>query len=1350
MKDYYLGLDIGTDSVGYAVTDEKYNLLKVKGRPAWGSMVFDPVSDNSARRDFRSARRRLDRRQQRVQFVQELFAEEIVKVDPDFYKRLKSSALFREDAGAPYPVFNDANYTDKDYYAMYPTIHHLIVDLMYNTDPHDVRLVYLACAWLVAHRGHFLSNIDQNKLGEIKDFNVVYRDFLSYFTNNGYENPWDCESIQELSEAIRERNGVNAKIKRITSVLYHNNKAPKYGTDEFPFSREAMIRLLAGGTCKLRDLFDKEEYLTLGSVNLEFDDDKMGTIMADIGDDYDLIAALRSIRDWAVLTDSLGDYATISEAKVKTYNDHAEDLKNLKYMIKEYKKDRYNEVFRDLGENNYPAYVGHTDENYKDLKRIGKDDFLKYILGILKDITPKSSDESIYADMISRLELGTFLPKQKNTDNRVIPHQLYAYELKTVLEKASQYLGFLNKTDKEGITVKNKIELVFSFRIPYFVGPLNESSDYSWLVRSKEKIYPWNFEKVVDLDASEQNFIKRMTNSCAFLPGEKVIPKDSLCYHRYMVLNEINNIRINGQRIDVDLKQRIYNELFMNIKKVTRKKLIDFLVCNGYVKKGEEDAVTGIDININSNLASQIAFRRLIASKILTEKDVELIIERATYAEDKSRLLLFLDREYQQLTAEDKKYIASIRIKDFGRLSKRFLTEIEGVCRETGETMTIMSALWNTSDNLMELLSDRYTFKEEIESIKSDYYLINKPTLSDRLDEMYASDSVKRSIYRTLDIIGDVVKAFGEPKKVFVETTRSSSDSQKGKRTKSRRQQIEELYAQCDAVDVRELKKQLEEMGEYADNKLQSDKLFLYYTQFGKCMYSGTPLSLEKLGTKEYDIDHIYPQAYVKDDSVINNKVLVLSSENGKKSDTYPINETIRHKQGDYWKNLKDCGAISEEKYKRLTRRTPFTDDEKYGFINRQIVETSQSTKAVAVLLKDRFPDTEIVYSKAGLVSDFRSEFKIYKSRSFNDLHHAVDAFLNIVVGNVYNMRFTKKWFSVDSNYSIKTKTLFTHTIIVNGRTIWDGEDMLGQVKRIAEQDDAHFTKYSFFKTGGLFDQMPVAASEGLVPRKKGLPTEKYGGYNKSSVMFFVPVKYSVGKKTDIMIMSVELAVGKRFLDDNAFSLEYSKARIEKITGKTVGDISYPLGRRPLKINSVLSLDGFRVCITGSAGGGKCLSVQPMVQLCASQSWKNYTKRLEKLIEKINKNDKYVYSEEFDKVTADRNLEFFDILLDKLGNSIYRLRPNNPIKILSDGKSIFQSLDVISQTKCILNVLQILGRMTGGCDLRYIGGAGKSAATVNFSSNVSNWCKNYKCVQIVDMSPSGIWEKKSENLLKLL
>ena len=36
-KNYYLGLDIGTDSVGYAATEasDEYRLIKYRGEPVW-------------------------------------------------------------------------------------------------------------------------------------------------------------------------------------------------------------------------------------------------------------------------------------------------------------------------------------------------------------------------------------------------------------------------------------------------------------------------------------------------------------------------------------------------------------------------------------------------------------------------------------------------------------------------------------------------------------------------------------------------------------------------------------------------------------------------------------------------------------------------------------------------------------------------------------------------------------------------------------------------------------------------------------------------------------------------------------------------------------------------------------------------------------------------------------------------------------------------------------------------------------------------------------------------------------------------------------------------------------------
>ena len=127
-------------------------------------------------------------------------------------------------------------------------------------------------------------------------------------------------------------------------------------------------------------------------------------------------------------------------------------------------------------------------------------------------------------------------------------------------------------------------------------------------------------------------------------------------------------------------------------------------------------------------------------------------------------------------------------------------------------------------------------------------------------------------------------------------------------------------------------------------------------------MYSGEQIDFDSLGNDAlYNIDHIFPQAKTMDDS-LDNKVLVLSRLNGEKSDDYPIKSVIRQKMHGFWTMLRDKGLISKRKYERLTRSTRLTAEELTGFIQRQLVETRQSTKAVTVLLKEVFPQFAYKY----------------------------------------------------------------------------------------------------------------------------------------------------------------------------------------------------------------------------------------------------------------------------------------------------------------------------------------------------------------------------------------------------
>ena len=166
--DYYVGLDVGTNSVGWAVTDEDYNVLKFKGQAMWGVRMFDEAHDASKRRIARGNRRRLARRNQRLMLLELLFAEEIAKIDPHFFLRLKESSLCAEEKSVEgkYSLFNDADFTDKN---LFPTIYHLRQALIHSEEPQDVRLVFLALHHIIKHRGHFLFDSDV----EIKENGVA-------------------------------------------------------------------------------------------------------------------------------------------------------------------------------------------------------------------------------------------------------------------------------------------------------------------------------------------------------------------------------------------------------------------------------------------------------------------------------------------------------------------------------------------------------------------------------------------------------------------------------------------------------------------------------------------------------------------------------------------------------------------------------------------------------------------------------------------------------------------------------------------------------------------------------------------------------------------------------------------------------------------------------------------------------------------------------------------------------------------------------------------------------------------------------------------------------------------------
>lgn len=109
--------------MGWAATNEKYELLKFKSHKMWGSRLFKGAETAAETRMKRALRRRYKRRKFRLLLLESLFAKEINEVDETFFMRLHESKYHLEDKTNPvkYTLFMDKEYTDVDYYKEFPT-----------------------------------------------------------------------------------------------------------------------------------------------------------------------------------------------------------------------------------------------------------------------------------------------------------------------------------------------------------------------------------------------------------------------------------------------------------------------------------------------------------------------------------------------------------------------------------------------------------------------------------------------------------------------------------------------------------------------------------------------------------------------------------------------------------------------------------------------------------------------------------------------------------------------------------------------------------------------------------------------------------------------------------------------------------------------------------------------------------------------------------------------------------------------------------------------------------------------------------------------------------------------------
>lgn len=1341
-EEYYLGLDMGTGSVGWAVTDPSYNVIKRHGKALWGIRLFESANTAEERRAFRISRRRTERRKERLALLQEIFAEEICKRDAGFYQRMKESKYWHEDKldingnmpELPYALFADDGFTDKDYYKKYPTIYHLRYALVNNSeDKPDIRLVYLALHHIIKYRGHFL--FEGKKLSEVESFSTA----MDALKQQALEQDIDL-SLLDDPDVLKQLESIICDVNCSKSDKKTQIGKLIAGTDK---QKKAIAALITGCTVKLNDIFPDLELDKDDNAKVCFSDnnyeEKEAEIEALLADRFLLITAAKCVYDWTVLHDILSNSHYLSEAKVKTYQKHCEDLRKVKKLLRA-DKEIYEAVFGVPAntEANYSAYIGMVKKNGKKQpieKTCTTDDFYKSLKGKLDKLQVDEAGQALIDQLKSEMEMGTLFPKQRIRDNGVIPYQLHENELNAILENASKFYPFLLQADPDGHTPIEKIQKIFRFRIPYYVGPLNTShkdkGGHSWSVRKKEgKIYPWNFTEMIDEEESATKFIERMTNKCSYLIGEDVLPKESLLYAKFNVLNELSNLRIDGEFVSVEIKQLIYNQVFQKYQHVTGKKLKDFLLHNGIISKGQE--LSGFDQNFKSSLKAYHDFKQIVGAGVLTQNQQEDIVRDITlFGDSQPMLRKRLRRKYPALSDKQVQQLASRKYTGWGRLSRTFLEEIESVNKETGEIMNIITALWETNDNLMQLLSGKYDYITQIEEWNAGRNLEREVTYQN-VEELYVSPAVKRPIWQTIRIVKEVAHIMGgSPKRIFVEMAKEPGE--KGVRKVSRRNSLLDLYKQC-KKEAPELYDRL--ANKESDNALRSDKLYLYYSQMGKCMYSNEPIDLDDLFTNRYDIDHIYPQSKVMDDS-LDNRVLVKRELNSRKSDNFPVPKEYVDAAKPLWDTLLSKKLISKEKYKRLTRRDPFGEEELAGFIARQLVETRQSTKAVTKLLATAYPESEIVYSKAKAVSEFRHKFDAVKVRDVNDYHHAKDAYLNIVVGNTYYVKFTKDaaWFIRNNpGRSYNLKKMFENETIKRGNeTAWIPGDngTVCVVKKWLNKNNILFTRQSFEEKGGLFDQNIMKKGKGQIPLKNGADKrlqnkEKYGAYNKASGAYYMLVESDDkkgGKKRSIEVVPVYLT--QTFKKHPELLNEYCENELKLINA----DIRI----NAIKKNTLFQINKLRMHLSSRTGDDYIFT--NATQLILAEDVMQLVKCITKYCDEKRVNKNCTLSSK-NRIKEDQLILLYDLLLQKLDSTIYQGHFNALTKALKNKREKFIDLATEEKYYVINEILHPLQCNSKNANLTLLE-EGKTVGRLRLKKTI----KPSDSICIINQSITGFYEQ---------
>lgn len=478
--------------------------------------------------------------------------------------------------------------------------------------------------------------------------------------------------------------------------------------------------------------------------------------------------------------------------------------------------------------------------------------------------------------------------------------------------------------------------------------------------------------------------IEQMIGYCTFEKEEKRAPKATYTFEKFMLLQKVNNIRINesGKYRELTAEERqlvvdlAYRNLSVKYKQI--RKALDL-----------EDSARFKSLTYGTKSADEVEKAEFI--KLPAYHQIKKILKENSYNND--------DLSQQEL---DFIGAAFTLYKDDKTISN-YLKEI-GIKDDVIEALLLlplsMSKVGNLSikamKNILPYLEDGLSYDKAVELAGYNFNAISGNERKISLDPInqneIANPVVLRALSQSRKVINAIIRKYGSPVTIHIELARDMyhdfSERQEMIRKMNENRSINEK-----AVSEIKNKNQLVYL-----TGIDVVKQKLWTQQNGYCIYSKKYINPSRLLEPGYvDVDHIIPYSRSFDDSY-NNKVLVLTEENRQKGNRTPYeyfgyNTTSWHEFEEYIRTMN----LPFKKQNNLLKKHFNRDDER-EFKARNLNDTRYIARYLKNLLEQNLifaksDQKQKVYTVNGPVTAFiRKRWGLTKIREENDRHHALDA----------------------------------------------------------------------------------------------------------------------------------------------------------------------------------------------------------------------------------------------------------------------------------------------------------------------------------------------------------------------